>query len=266
MSLVFAGIAPHSPITLPTIAHQPGREAATTMKALKELEGELYVMQPETIFVISPHAPVTKEAFSINLAPYFNAAFGEFGDKNTQLQFKSDSQSVSSIREHADKHGKVAVNVISQEILDYGTAVALFHLTQHKQQYAVVPISVSLLDSEAHFAFGCLLREVAMHSQKRIAIIASAELAHTLHSESGHGYQPDAETFDAKITEMIKTKKFDQILKLNPEIIERAKAMNGYRSLCVLFGALKNSDPQVNILSYESPYGVGLMVAEFTMV
>ncbi|MDP3970755.1 MAG: class III extradiol dioxygenase subunit B-like domain-containing protein [bacterium] len=258
MPFVFATIVPHSPLTVPGISDDKKNQVAATIQALKEIEGELYVMQPDTLFVISPHAPISEEAFSVHISTKFIGNFQEFGDQNTKLEYQCDVEMVSKIREYADSHKGVPVNTLDQNEMDYGTSVALYHLTQHSPNVKIVPISVSLLGSDDHFAFGKLLRHVASRSNKRIAIVASAELSHAL--------EPDGKTFDLKVQEMIYDRKLTEILKLNPDLIENAQVVNGYKALTILFGAIADVGPEPHILSYESPFGVGMMVAQFDIV
>lgn len=268
MSLVHASIIPHSPVLLPTIGSEHVAKLQHTIDAIKEVEGEMYVTQPETIFVISPHGPTTNEAFSIHLAPQFTINFSEFGDTTTTATFQADIELISKIREYADSNQadaefSVPVNIVDHSDLDYGSAVPLYYLTQHLPQVKIVPISVSMLDAKQHFQFGRLLRRVAIESNKRVAIIASAELSHfpaQPHDNSA------GQTYDAKIQEMIKTGKYDDILKLNLSIVEAAQAEHGHQALLILFGALSDLECKPQVISYEVPLGVGMLVTQFNLL
>lgn len=266
MPLVFASIVPHSPITIPSIGKEKSETIVKTLAGVKELEGELYVMQPDTLFVISPHAPTAETSFSVNLAPEFTADFREFGDMEINLRFPCDIELISKIREYADSHNSSLVNVISQTNLDYGSAVALYLLTKHVPKVKIVPISVSLLDAKAHYEFGAMLRSVAMQTNKRVAIIASTELAHNIGDASADGYHPDSKTFDSKIQEMVTTGDLATILKLNSALVENAQAVGALKTLSMVFGAIDGMGHDARILSYERPLGFGLLIAEFNLI
>lgn len=266
MPLVFASIVPHSPITVPSIGKEQSEIIAETMAGIKELEGELYVMQPDTLFVISPHAPTAETSFSVNLAPSFTADFHEFGDAETNLQFQCDIELVSKIREYADSHNSAVVNVINQSNLDYGTAVSLFHLTKHVPKVKIVPISVSLLDAKAHYDFGAVLRNVAMQTNKRVAIIGSTELSHSVADGNTDGSSTDSKTFDSKIQEMVRTGDLASILKLNSSVVENARATASLKTISMVFGAIDGMGYDARIVSYEDPLGFGLLVAEFNLI
>lgn len=264
MSLVFAAIIPHSPSTLPQLQSDPSSIVATR-KALKDLEGELYVMQPDTLFVISPHAPMNEGAFSINLSPEFICTYEDFGDATTSLKLHGDVELVSKIRELADERS-FPVNIITQPDLDYGSAVALYHLTQHLPLVKIVPISLAQLSIEQHYQCGELLRYVALQSNKRIAIISTAELGHTLSADSPHGYHPASEAFDQSILEAIKSGDLTQLQSFNLELAESAQAVNEFRTLVTLSGVLDQSRVQASVLSYEVDHGSGLLVAQFNLI
>lgn len=268
MSLVFAAIVPHSPITLPGM-ETPGAQLEKTRAALKELEGELYVMQPDTILLVSPHAPTNQGCFAVNFSPEFICTYEDFGDASTSLRLHGDIEFVSKIREYADEHhndGGCPVNVITQPELDYGSAVALYHLTQHLPAVKIVPVSLAQLCIEDHYKFGQMLRSVALKSNKRIALICSAELGHTLTADSEHGYHPAGEAFDKAVLDAVKAGDLDQLQSFNLELAESAQAVSEFRTLVLLSGALSHAGVQSQVLSYEVARGSGLLVAQFSLI
>lgn len=256
MSLIFAGIIPHSPATLPHLASTQTVPVTQTLEAIKELEGELYVMQPDVLLIISPHAPLTKEAFSLNLAPQFTTDLQEFGEP-ANVTRAGDIALTTDIREYADAHRFGPVTLFSEPNLDYGTGVALFHLAQHLPNVKIVPVSISLLSIEDHYNFGKTLRQVATNSNKRVAIIASTGLAHVF---------PDGKTFDESIKSSLEKNQLTDIVKLNSTIVQSAQAVNGQKTLALLFGALSEITTTAKTLSYESPLGVGWLVGQFNLI
>lgn len=264
MSLVFAALIPHSPMTMPGA---DGIAAVSqTTAALKDVEGELYVMQPDTLFVISPHAPIANASFSINLSPEFICTYEEFGDDVTSLRLACDIEMISKIRAYADRDAKSPVNIINQSELDHGTSIALYHLTQHLPSVKIVPISLAQLSIEQHYEFGEVLRYVALQSNKRVAIIVSAELSHTLSEDSPHGFKPAGPTFDNMVIDAIQAGDMSRLQTLNLEVAESADAVNEFKTLVMLSGALDNSGVQSKVVSYEMHKGVGLLVAQFNLI
>ena len=60
----------------------------------------------------------------------------------------------------------------------------------------------------------------------------------------------------------MKKKDIEGILSLDPEFVEEAGEC-GYRSIIILLGILKNLNWEPEIISYEGPFGVGYLVANF---
>ena len=86
MSLVFAGIAAHTPLLMPTIGKDGLVVIEKTKTAMEQLERELFAAQPETIIVLTPHGDSLPDALSINLNTKYVTNFEEFGDLVTKLE------------------------------------------------------------------------------------------------------------------------------------------------------------------------------------
>lgn len=261
MSLVFAAVIPHSTATI--TANDLSDVASSlvrTRDTIKEVEGELYVMQPDTLFVLSPHAPIADGAFSLNLAQEFICTYQDFGDDSTSLRLGCDIELISKLREYADRDaGKnIAVNIINQPELDYGSAVALYHLSQHLPAVKVVPISLSNLSIEQHYRFGQALRYVAMQSNKRVAFITTAELGHTV--------VPAGATFAQAVLQAIKSHDLSELQNFNLELAESAQSVNEFKCFVVLSGVLSDLEVQAKINSNETYNGRGLLVSQFNLI
>ena len=258
--LVFTAITPHSPILLPTIGKENFNLIEKTVRAMKKLEENFYLAKPETVIIISPHGLILPESFSISLAKKYHSTLKQFGDLATKLEFKTDLELIHKIKENLET--KIPLTIISQEELDHGASVPLFYLTEHLKDISLVPLSYSSLDYQTHFEFGQMLREEISKTNKRVAIIASGDLSHRLSPEAPAGFSPQGKTFDNKLIELLKKKDTQGILSLDPDLIKEAGEC-GLRSIIILLGLLKNLKYQPEILSYEAPFGVGYLVAQF---
>jgi aromatic ring-opening dioxygenase LigB subunit len=99
----------------------------------------------------------------------------------------------------------------------------------------------------------------------KFAIIASGDLSHCLKSDGPYGFNPDGPKFDKDLIEALQKKDIKKILKLDDLYPEAAEC--GLRSFCFLLGILEASKMnwQPEILSYEGPFGVGYLVANFKL-
>lgn len=262
MSLVFASIAPHPPIIIPEVGGLESKPVLNTVHALQMMEKDLYASKPDTIIVISPHGTILPEAFSINLADNYYGDLAQFNAPEVHLSFKGEAGLVHRIKEANET--SLPINLITQPFLDHGIIVPLYFLAQNLKNVSLIPIGYCLKDLETHFKFGQALKEQIQITNQRIAVIASGDLSHRLTEEAPAGYSPRGKEFDKKLVKLIKEKKIKEILNLDPELIEEAGEC-GLRSLVILLGVLDNVQFQPEILSYEGPFGVGYLVADFKL-
>ncbi|MCX6742658.1 MAG: AmmeMemoRadiSam system protein B [Candidatus Parcubacteria bacterium] len=261
--IVFSAICPHPPILIPAIGKDNLDKIKNTVKALKNLETDLYASKPDVILVISPHGEIIPDAFSINLNSNYSADFEEFGDFTTKMEFKSSPMLVLHLKERVENQFPLVLS--SADKLDHGASVPLFYLTKHLKDIEIIPLSYCLLDYDKHFQFGQLLKKELVKSDKRVAIIASGDMSHVLTKDAPAGYSPKGAEFDAKLVSLLKRKDMRGILQLDHKLIEEA-AECGLRSFLILLGIIEEYKFEVEVLSYEGPFGVGYLVANFKLV
>ena len=89
------------------------------------------------------------------------------------------------------------------------------------------------------------------------------DLSHRLiHAPAG--YEPLGTEFDRKLVDVVSRLDAQAVLDLDPNLIERAGEC-GLRSITILLGALQGLAVKPQVLSYEGPFGVGYMVASFSI-
>ncbi|MEK7580479.1 MAG: AmmeMemoRadiSam system protein B [Patescibacteria group bacterium] len=262
--LNFAAFVPHPPIAIPTVGKENLKFIKKTVRGFGDLAKKIGKAAPQTIIIISPHGQIFGDAFCINLSENYYGNFKDFGDLSTQLTFKGDIGLAHQIREGLET--KIPLTMISDQILDHGVSVPLYYLSRYLSNFNIIPISYSLLDRAAHIKFGALLKEEILKSNKKIAIIASGDLSHRLTVDAPAGYSPRGTVFDQKIVDIIKKPKtaIKSLLDLDESLLEEAGEC-GFRSLLVLIGALSEIKYRSEIISYEGPFGVGYLIANFKL-
>jgi AmmeMemoRadiSam system protein B len=259
MALVFSCVSAHTPLLMPTIGKEGLAVIEKTKNAMQQLEQDLYVAQPETIVVISPHGDGLPDAVTINLNSKYTSNFEEFGDLVTKLEWKAEVMLIDRIREDfKEKHLPLVLG--SSEHLDYGTAVPLYYLTQHLPQARIVPIVTSQLDMRTHHSIGKELKDEIMSSTKRVAVIASADLSHRVGENSPDGLSPKGVAFDEKVLELMEKQNPMGVLDIDEAWVNEAQAC-GAKVLAMLAGLMDDVRCETKVLSYEKPFGVGYLVA-----
>jgi len=261
--LTFAAITPHPPILIPSIGKENLKRMKRTEDAMAELEKKIFESGAETIITISPHGQILPDAFTINLNPEYEINLEEFGDFGTKTKYKTNTRLAYKIKEMAEGRN-IPVILSSNQFLDHGSAIPLFALTKRLINISLLPIGYSLLDLKAHFNFGDFLKEIILNDDKKIAVVASGDLSHCVTQDAPAGYSPRGKEFDEKLIELITNKNLTGILKMNQELIEEAGEC-GLRSIMILLGLLERINYTPEILSYEAPFGVGYLVANFKL-
>lgn len=253
MPIVFAAVTPHPPLLIPAIGKEKASLVRGTHDAFEKLEEELYIAKPHVIVVISPHGSMFADAFTMNGNSSFTATFKEFGDLVTTASWRGAPE-LAALVSHLAKAQGVAVQMISEEMLDHGASVPLFFLARHMPDVRVLPVGYSHASREDHLRFGSLLKEALLDANKRVAVIASGDLSHT---DPGKAY-------DEALRSAMEKNDLNAILSIPEETISSADEC-GYRSILIALGMIRDMQTSFTTYCYESPVGVGYLAGNFRL-
>ncbi|MGB9678419.1 MAG: AmmeMemoRadiSam system protein A [Thermoanaerobacteraceae bacterium] len=266
-------LMPHPPIIISEIGKGEEKKIQKTIDSMEIVAKDIKNKQPETIILITPHGYVFEDAVSINMFQELKGDMGNFGAKQIEFKFNNDLDLVRKIVEESDKRNIPIVLVEDQLIkrygfskkLDHGTLVPLNFVTKEYKNFKLVQISYGFLSFEELYEFGIALNEALRKSDKKAVIIASGDLSHKLTPDSPNGYTPLGEIFDKKLLDLISNMQVKEIIGMDKNLIEQA-AECGFRSLCILLGALDGYEVKSEVLSHEGPFGVGYGVCKFEIL
>lgn len=255
--ICFAAITPHPPIIIPGIGKVEDLSLVQkTILAMERLRGYLKKTKPDTIIIISPHAPLEIDSFGINSARILEGSFSYFGlDKD--IHFENDLEISRKIKKIS-----LLKNINTHcyhGALDHGALVPLYYLTENIKP-KLIHLSFSGLNFLSHYQYGEIIGELLQNGYKRTAVIASGDLSHRLIRGVPAGYSSSGIEFDQKLIEFLKEKKVKDILNFDSDFAEEAGEC-GLRSIIMLLGIAKKEKYNFELLSYEGPFGVGYMVA-----
>ena len=96
-------------------------------------------------------------------------------------------------------------------------------------------------------------------------MIASGDMSHVLKEDGPYGFNSQGPKFDQALIEYLKKKDMVGLFKLDEKYPDAAEC--GLRSFCFMLGILGGSKTswQAETLSYEGPWGVGYLVANFKL-
>ena len=197
---------------------------------------------------ISPHPPIILPSV---------------GSKEDREKVKKTIDSLYSLR-------KKLIEVVPQQIIissphpDWGFEVPLYFLANDFKG-KIDKVLIGFESPEFYFKEGKRIYN-NLEKNKKYGIIASGDLSHCLKEDGPYGLNPQGPKFDEELIESLKKKDVENILKLDDKYPEAGEC--GLRPICFLLGILEESgiDWQPEILSYQSPFGVGYLVLNFKLI
>jgi len=267
MSLNFVAISPHPPIIVPGIGNnQDLQKVSSTVLAMKKLAAAFKEAEIETLIIISPHTLVYPDRFNICGMKKLFGTFASFGASDIMMEFANDLELAAQIDQTANKEGiKTLLYNNGGEFfeMDHGLMVPLYYLNSNPDSaFKVIPIAYSNLDRASHFSFGQIIRDVSQKYPRRVGLLASGDLSHRLIQGAPGGYAQAGKEFDKKLIQDLQAAKTKEIIYYDEDFVDDAGEC-GYHSILILLGLLDGLNLKPEILSYEGPFGVGYLVANY---
>jgi MEMO1 family protein len=259
-------IAPHPPIMVAEVGGADARVTSASSEAMLELAGLLERFDPQTLVVVSPHAPSFADAFTVTEATRLRGDLSAFRAASVVHDTSGDPDLARAIVAEAEAAGLPAVpreeyGLRLSPDLDHGVLVPLSFLDP-ADHYDLVVVSFTNLSAADHIAFGRAIRRAAGSLGRRVALIASGDLSHRLKPDAPAGFAPRAHLFDEQLVSLLAHEDFAGVAGMDTGLREEAGEC-GWRSFLILGGYLEGSDAVPRVLSYEGPWGVGYLTAAF---
>lgn len=272
---VWGAILPHGPDILLEVTKDPAL-MAETRHAMEEAGHRFTAARVDTVILIDPLLTHTQNSFEKK------SLFKGEGTLPVGVAARAGG-SMGGVKESFECDGALA-----QMILDAGRAAALpvtsdagkdgvlplvggglipLWFTVRPQpsprpKLVVIPPSPGV-PREALMRFGKLLAEVAAKSGKRVAIIASADQAHTHdRNHERFGFSPAAAEFDALYCKTIRENHLERLLGVTEKMLIDSWADSPWQTL-ILAGALGAAPMRADLISYAVPSYYGMVVAVY---
>lgn len=257
--LISACYCPHPPLAIPSIGKENIVFLSATINALKKMGQKLNSLQPEIIVVISSHTNSESKIPISSKARVFKGNFINFGDLSIKIERHGQKEFALELAAATD--GKILFKEEQEGIIDYGASVPLFYLTENLSGIPILPIATATTGVKKCFLIGKILQKFFKKSEKKIAVIASGDLSHRLTEQAPGGFSGKAKEFDYKVIEHLKNKNYQAITNIDKKTQKEALTC-GLASLALIGGIMDKTENEVQILSYEFPFGVGYLTAD----
>ncbi len=257
--ITFTAIVPPSPLLIPVIGKNHTAKLSATLNAYTELKKHLIESQPDVIVVLTTHTMSEYDSFEINQSPQLQGKLSEFGDIEFSLERMGALGFCHHWKEQLEQ--SIDVHLCTPETLAYDATIPLFLLTD---SLFLVPISVASVSPASwgeHFRFGKESQHIFSNRKERIAVIVSGTLSPRLSPDSPAGFSLAGKSYDSMLVKHLRKWDTDAIRAMDPELVEEAEPPV-HRGLIWLAGILHGMHVGVDILCYESPFGIGYMTAE----
>ncbi len=264
-------LLPHPPVIVPAVGDGREQDASLTCEALEQVAQQFASLRPETVVLISPHAPVFRDfvCFYEPLAGETSLAgsLHQFGDDTVQ-RYEWDgilqARLLQQINARGIEAGSLDVpNMKRLKIspsLDHGTLVPLHFLSRHYAEFKLIVLASAGIPLQQVYDIGIIIRDEAEKAGRRTLLVASGDLSHKVNDESPYGACPEGGRFDERITGLLSKGDLAGVVSIDHSLREKA-AECGFRSVVTLCGALEGLPVTCSLLSYEAPFGIGYGVA-----
>lgn len=267
MPLIYACIAPHAGDLIPETVSEPDH-VQVTRRTMQGMGERLAALSPEVMVIVNPHGFRVQTAISISMAERAVADWSP----GVKLAFEMDPVLARDIAEEAEGRNVPVARYLYGASggpdcyipLDWGAVVPLYFMGHRfTPKPKLVHLSpMRFLPYATHYEFGRALGRVIKGSEKRIALIASADQGHAHEAGGPYGFDPAAAQYDAWMQDVIRKGDLDALLEADPALVENGKPDSLWPSL-ILAGALRENPMTARLLSYEVNLYFGILCAEF---
>lgn len=257
MAIVYAGVVPHAPLLVEAVAKEHAPLLATTRRTMTEMAAELYARQPDVIVIITPHGPIVTGTVTAHVAEQLVGRLIDFGDVATTVTAVGAGAVAHQLKTRAEEAG-IPFSLQTFSDLDYGSTVPLVFLLDRLATTPVLPLAVGLSDPAEMIRYGETLYDAAQSDRRRWALFASGDFSRRAKAQPGLRRRPTAE--ERRIASALTAVDPTDLRLLTPD-----RQTCGYAPVITLLAAIQKLHPRGAIRSFEAPFGVGQLIAGFTL-
>lgn len=262
MSILASFIVPHPPLIIPNIGKGSEKQVSKTISAYKEIAKQIATLNPETIIISSPHAPMYSDYFYISSSKTLTGNLSNFGAPEISFTEEVDTKLVDEISSLAQKYHFPTSKEIPSVPLDHGTMIPLYFIREELPKCLIVVIGLSTLPLITNYQMGTIIKEAINNLNRNVVYIASGDLSHKLQEYGPYGFATEGPIYDKKIMDICRTSNFYEFLTFKSSFLEKA-AECGHRSFTIMAGCFDGQEIESQELSHEDITGVGYGICSF---
>ena len=263
MSILAAFMVPHPPMIVPEVGRGSESQIEETTKAYEAVAKKIAALQPETIIISSPHAPMYSDYFHITNADKMKGSFDQFRAPQVKFQEFCDEDLLLELDRLA-KEKDFPAGFLGErgKELDHGTMVPLYFIKKYYQDFRLIRIGLSGLPLPESYRMGLLIQKAVTNLDRRVVFVASGDLSHKLQTYGPYGFAEEGPLYDERIMEVCGKAQFDELFDFSENFCEKA-AECGHRSFVIMAGVLDGMGVIPQKLSHQDITGVGYGICSF---
>ncbi|MFQ5904292.1 MAG: extradiol ring-cleavage dioxygenase [Candidatus Binatia bacterium] len=227
----------------PRIADESKAPAFTRemIRGMHELGKEVERLRPDALVQVSTHWVTTFHHYVLGHKRHrgvLTASEAPDMISGVPYDFPGDPELAETVVAKGKERGlPVILSAANYFVLDYGTLNPLLHLTP-KFDIPVVPISSCLLaDLQECVHWGETIAEGIKQTSKRVMVVASGALSHTLVRGPEKWPSEESQRLDRRFVELMTQGKTEELKSFFPGFAKDVDAEMGGRHLAILLGA-----------------------------
>ena len=263
MSIIKSYILPHPPLIIEEIGKGKEEIVNKTIDSYKEVSKEIKKIKPETIVIISPHTTMYSDWFHIISSETITGNLKEYG-VDIEFNEENDLELINTFDEIVKKE-KFPAEILKKgnQYLDHGEMVPLYFIEKELKKFKVMIIGLSGLPLIKHYELGIYLNKAIEKLNRKVVLIASGDLSHTLKEDGPYGYNKYSPIYEKEIEEIIKDGDFKKLMNYKSSDLEKIGDC-GHRSFTIMAGCFNKKDIETIVYSHEDATGVGYLVGKIT--
>jgi aromatic ring-opening dioxygenase LigB subunit len=280
LPLVFAAIAPHGDLAVPEACDPEHRDlASATQQGMAELGRRFEAARPDAVIVLTPHNVHVEGHMAVVVSARLAGVLEETGEAvgveqsagSVRLDVPVDRALAEAVISGLRRDGLPTVGIgfggndpeAATFPMDWGTLIPLWYMGGRLDPpVPVVCVTPARdLSSEQHVVAGQAIAHAVAGFDTRVALIASADHAHTHDANGAYGFHPSARVFDDLVVAAVRDDDLGRLAAVDRQLLDDAKP-DSWWQLLMLQGALGDAW-HAELLSYEAPTYYGMLCAAY---
>lgn len=265
MPIIKSYIVPHPPMIIESIGKGREKEVQKTIDSYRKVAKEIKKIEPETIVILSPHTTMYSDWFHIISKETMVGNLSEF---NCDITFEEEND-ITLIEEFDKivKENNFPAQLMKKgnQNLDHAEMIPLYFIEKEYNDFQLVVIGISGLPLIKHYELGIYLKKAIEKMNRKVVIVASGDLSHTLKEDGPYGFKEEGPIYEKEMESIIREGNFDKLMDYSNTTLEKIGDC-GHRAFTILAGCYDKEEVKTEVFSHEDVTGVGYLVADIEAV